>query len=506
MVPGNRGDLPAKGEGAAPALPGLLPAGANLTISRLLAGGTWNTLSVVVNRLLPNVFVLILAFLVTPSVLGVYSYILASYTVLSLLADLGIAFSLQNFVQDDPEETARIASTALVLRFISSFFLASLCVAADAAWKALRGSGVLVGILLIGSAFGTVLYVLNARLKFKHASLLGMGRMILWFILAVGFAFAGEPIAGPILALAASFVLVGVLSMILEKGLFSGRISWPMAGRLLKFGVFMTLASTFAVLTSQTGILTLSYLASETQVGIYRIASTFGLAPMLLSEGLILPLLPLIKENQRRSPHELPDVIRLLMRLLIGLGALFLGCGFVLAGPLAALLFREFAGELIPVVGILLGASFFGVIYSLLLSITYVTDNLKMAVRLSAFIAFLCLLGSVVLIPGAEARGAASALLASYAAGLVWIFSWIRRRYRVRFEWGKYLLYILCGFETAFILTLIVRTVSHPVIGLVLAGGFGPVFFVMVLFLQKGVSRTEWAWMMRALHRRNSPR
>ncbi len=95
---------------------------------------------------------------------------------------------------------------------------------------------------------------------------------------------------------------------------------------------------------------------------------------------------------------------------------------------------------------------------------------------------------------------------ASYAAGLVWIFSWIRRRYRVRFEWGKYLLYILCGFETAFILTLIVRTVSHPVIGLVLAGGFGPVFFVMVLFLQKGVSRTEWAWMMRALHRRNSPR
>ncbi len=175
MVPGNRGDLPAKGEGAAPALPGLLPAGANLTISRLLAGGTWNTLSVVVNRLLPNVFVLILAFLVTPSVLGVYSYILASYTVLSLLADLGIAFSLQNFVQDDPEETARIASTALVLRFISSFFLASLCVAADAAWKALRGSGVLVGILLIGSAFGTVLYVLNARLKFKHASRIGHG-------------------------------------------------------------------------------------------------------------------------------------------------------------------------------------------------------------------------------------------------------------------------------------------------------------------------------------------
>jgi O-antigen/teichoic acid export membrane protein len=502
LSPADRGGLPAGRDGAAPALPGLRPAGADLTISRLLAGGTWNTLSVVVNRFLPNVFVLFLAFLVPASDLGVYAHILASYTVLSLLADLGIAFSLQKFVQENPEETARIASTALALRFISSLFLASVCVAGDAAWQVLRGSGVLVGVLLIGSAFGTTLYVLNARLKFKRASLLGMGRMILWFILAVGFAFAGEPIAGPVLALAASFVLVGVFSVILEKGLFGGRVWWPMAGRLLKFGVFMTLASAFAVLTSQTGILTLSYMTSETEVGIYRIASTFGLAPMLLSEGLILPLLPLIKENQRRSPHELPDIIRLLMRLIIGLGALFLGCGFVLAGPLTVLLFKGISTELVPTVEILLGASFFGVLLILLLSITYMTDELKIAVRISAFVASLCLLGSLVFIPRAEARGAAWALLASYSAGLVWILSWIRRRYRVRFEWRKYLLYILCGLETALVLTLVIRTVPHPVAGLALAGGFGPVFFVMVLFLQKGLTRAEWAWVRRTLPRR----
>lgn len=495
MLPERRSGLTVGAECGAPALPNVPPARADRVIGRLLAGGTWNTLSVVVSRLLPNVFVLILAFLVPPAILGVYSYILASYTVLSLLADLGIAFSLQNFVQENPEETPRIATTALTLRFISSLLLAGLCVAADAAWNALRGSGLLVGILLFGSAFGTTFYVLNARLKFKRASLLGMGRTVLWFLLAVGLALAGTPVLGPILALAASFVPVGVLAVILEKDLFGGRISWPVAGRLLKFGVLMTLASAFAVLTSQTGILALTYLASATQVGIYRIASTFGLAPMLISEGLILPLLPLIKENQQRSPHELPDVIRLLVRLIAGLGALFLACGFVLAGPLTALLFKELSAELAPVVNILLGASLFGVLLSLLLSVAYMTGDLKIAMRISAFVAFLCLLGSFVFIPAGKARGAAWALLASYSAGLVWILSWIRRRYGVRLEWRKYLVFLLCGLETSLALILVLRVAPDPVVRLALAGGLGPVIYVAGLFWHHGLTRKEWAWM-----------
>lgn len=464
---------------------------ADETLHLLVVGGTWNTVSVVLSRFLPNLLVIILALFMGPKELGVYSYIIATYTVLSLIADLGIAFSLQKFIQENPAETARMATTALVVRLLSSAALSALCLLTDHLWGALKGRGFYVGLLLLSSAFGTTTFVLNARLKYRKASLLTMARTVFWFGLAVVLVAAGWHITGPVWSLALAFVAFGALTIFLEQPLFAWSLDWHFARQAITFGVPMTAASAFSILASQAGVLAIAYLMTESEVGIYKLASIVGMIPMLLGDGLVIPLLPLVKKKMVERSAETAELVRLLVRFLAGAGLFAFGAGVILAGPLIRLVFgATYLGAVSPA-RILLGASVPGLLFTVLLSILYMSDDLRTAVKTTGAVAVLSAGGSLALIPFYGARGAALSLLLAFGTGLVVVGLRLGRRLSVPFEWRRYGVYLLSTAETAVLLALFVSAVPRPVWGLLGGVVLAPGLYLAALALQGGLTRTE---------------
>ncbi len=474
------------------------------TLHLLVVGGTWNTISVVLSRLLPNLLVLFLALMIRPSELGVYSYILASYTVLSLFADLGIAFSLQKFIQENLAETARMATTALILRFLSSAGLGAFCLAADAFWGALKGQGHYISLLLVSSAFGITVYVLNARLKYKKASLLTMARTILWFGLAIVLVSAGWHVTGPIWSFAFASVVCGLLTILLEKPLFARSFDGRFARRAILFGLPMTVASGFSILASQAGVLAVAYVMTESDVGIYKLATILGMIPMLLGDGLVIPLLPMFKKTMVERSSETTALIRLIIRFLTGVGLFALGAGLVLARPLISLVFGASYLSAIEPSRILLGASVLGLLFTVLLSLLYMSDDLKTAVRITGIVALLSTGGSLALIPPFGLRGAALSLLFAFGTGLALVGVWHRRRFAVAFEWRRYGLYLLATAETTALLALFVSWVPSRILGLLGAVVLAPCLYLAALAVQGGLTRTEISRFLQIIKPRSS--
>jgi O-antigen/teichoic acid export membrane protein len=460
-------------------------------LRRLFVGGIWNTASAVVNRVLPNLLVIVLALLVKPAELGGYSYILASYTVLSLFADLGISYSLQKFIQESPGDLKLLASTSFVLRLLNSLGLALLCLGADSLWGALKGHSLLVALLLVSSAFQTAIYVINAQFRYKKACLIVMGRSFFWLGLAIALVAAGERIAGPVYALAVAFILFGVLTVVTDRSSFGTGFSWVWARKITQFGVLMTAASALTVVATQAGILAVAYLATETDVGIYRLAVTFGMIPLLASEGLILPLLPLVKKTLISSPPQAPELIRLLIRFLFAWGLFVLGIGFALAKPLISLIFGLSYQRAVVPIKILLGASLFGLVFTVLLSFFYMSDGLKFATRINGLVAAISLGGSIVLIPYWKTSGAAAALLLAFSGGLFFVLRRLRQQLRMRLEWRRYGISLLSMIEMTAFLFLFIRLARSPLIGL--CGGIvlAPLLYIACLLLQGGLTRRE---------------
>jgi len=474
------------------------------TLHLLVVGGTWNTISVVLNRFLPNLLVIILALFIMPSELGVYSYILASYTVLALFADLGIAFSLQKFIQENLAETARMATTALALRLLSSAALGAVCLVADHFWKALKGESLYISLLLVSSAFGTTVFVLNARLKYKRASLLTMARTVFWFVLAIVLASAGWHITGPVWSFCLASIVFGVLTIFLEKPLFARTFDWHFARKAVKFGVPMTAASAFSILASQAGILAVAYLMTESEVGIYKLATIFGMIPMLLGDGVVIPLLPLVKKKMVEGSPETTELIRLLVRFLTGVGLFTLGAGIVLAKPLISLVFGATYLSSVGPSRILLGASFLGLLFTVLLSILYMSDHLKIAVRITGIVAAMSVGGSLVLIPAKGASGAALSLFLAFGIGLGLVGLWLRRRFSVSFEWRKYGIYVLSTAEMGVLLILFLSSIHSQITGLIGGIVLAPCLYGAALIIQKGLTRTEISRLGQILKARSS--
>src|SRR5215469_7537661 len=96
-------------------------------LRQVLHGSAWYSLAIFVNRFIPGLQTVILAWWLGPRELGIVSFILAYYGILSLVADWSIAYAVQKLIPENSERAGQVAWTALSTRVILSLLLGLAC-------------------------------------------------------------------------------------------------------------------------------------------------------------------------------------------------------------------------------------------------------------------------------------------------------------------------------------------------------------------------------------------
>ena len=460
-------------------------------LAKLAHGGLWNFAAILSTKILPNILVLILALLISAEELGVYSFIISTYTILSLIADLGIAYSLQKTIQESPSRAASISTTSFVVRFLSSAVLGLFAVLLDRKWHIFQDQSPLIVLLLISSSFGIFVYVLNAHMQYRQTSLLMILRNLISFVLSLLLVVLGIRISGPIISLSLAYLFTGLLTILLAKAYFKPDIDWALARKIIHIGFFMTIASTLNILTQQTGILALAYYSSNESVGIYKVAMTIGMIPMLLGDGIILPLLPLIKKFIHAGSQHTINIIILIMRYLIIGGLLLLLTASIVSKPLFHFLYNTRYDASIWPLRILLVAGLLGMLYIVLISVLLMSDMVKRASLICFVVSVTCAALNAVAVPRYRMAGAAASLVIAFLLGLILVVISSEAYFKMRFEWKRYLVYLLSFGEIASLYSLFLinelRPVAQIFFGIILA----PILVITAVYIQKGISKRE---------------
>jgi O-antigen/teichoic acid export membrane protein len=453
---------------------------------QVLHGSFWYSLAIFVNRFVPGIQTVILAWWLGPRELGVVSFVLAYYGILSLVADWSIAYALQKLIPENPNRAGQVAGTALIIRIIFSTVLGLTCWTVDAGTGAFHGYGFYLALLLVASSFGIVVYIHNALRRFSTGSLLSVTVYVIWFPLTLLFVKVGMHVTGPILALCIGFVASGIPGFLLVPRLRS-QVAFvrPIAIEILRFGAWGTLATLLSGVVDQVGILVVAYRIGDASAGIFKVATTFGVVPALLGMIVMLPLMPVAKQGLLNGDDVGSSLIRPIIRYLLMLGLPIAAAGFVLAQPVV----RTFVGnsylDAIWPMRILLTASLLRMLVVALSGVLFVGQDLKDLAKVHGFVAVIALFGSLLFVGFGGATAVALSSVVSWSAGALLLYRFFERKSRLRLEWGKYLRYLGSAVVTAGIVFSVSRLVHPDLAQLVLGGCVTGIAYLLLIFLQR---------------------
>lgn len=452
-------------------------------------GSMWFGLAIVVNRLLPGILVVILAWWLEPKELGVISFVLACYAILLPIADWSIAYALQKLIPEDGARARQISWTALLMRLMFSAVLGTFCWVLDVTKGVFHGYGLYLALLLVSSAFGTVVYIHNALRNFAKGSLYSIGVPIVWVGVALALAKGGMHITGPLLGLFFSFMLFGIYTVLGDSALRGG-ISFlrPVASEILRFGLWATLAVVLSSFADQVGILIVDYLKGDAAAAVFKVAATFGLVPALLGMIVVLPLMPVARVGMLNGHNVGARLIRPLFRHLLLLGLPIAAAGFVLAPAVIGTFTRHSYMAAVWPLRIILGGNLLRTLVTAMSGILFVGDGLRALVRIYGAMAAVSLIGGVILTLLLGITGMAVAFLASGIVGVVLISKWFWHTAPIHLEWNAYLRQSFSAALTAAVAYSGVRLV-HPAFGQLLLGGcLAGVVYSLLLWLQRDLA------------------
>jgi O-antigen/teichoic acid export membrane protein len=478
-----------------------LPArGARSPVRQIFDGSVWYAIAVVVNRFVPGILTVILAWWLEPRELGIISFVMAYYAILSLVADWSIAYAIQKLIPENRERAGQVAWTALFMRLGFSTVLGLACWGADAATRVFRGYGICLALLLITSSFGIIVYVHNASCRFALGSLFSIAVYVVWLPLALILVKLGLRTTGPLLALCISFAASGMSGFLFDPALREQMaFVRSIAVQILRFGAWATVATLLSSFADQVGILVVAYRIGDASAGLFKVATTFGVFPALLGMIVVLPLMPIAKRSLLNGEDVSSTLIRPLLRYLLLLGLPIAAAGFVLAQPIIRTFVRDsYLGAVWPM-RILLGASLLRMLVTAFSGILFVGQELKDLAMIHGMVAAIALLGGVFLARVGGVTAVAAANLASWTVGAALLYRFFDRKVALRLEWGRYLRYaasaaVMAGF------VLLAAKLVHPALGQLLLGGCvaGVVYLLLIVCVQRDLGiqefvRTLWS-------------
>jgi O-antigen/teichoic acid export membrane protein len=438
------------------------------------------------SRMAPSFLTIVVAWWLDPSELGILSFVLAYYSVLSLFADWSIAYSLQKLIPENVLLTAEIAWTALSVRLSFSALLGVLCWTLDASTHAFRGYGVYLAILLIASSFGIIVCVQNARRNFTISGLLNIAFQVGWITCSLVLVKFGWRVTGPLLGLAASYILFGLPGFLLSS-VMRGRVVflWNVADEMTRFGLWATLAAVLGAIASQSGLLVLAYRVDDAAAGMFRVASTFGMVPAVLGMIVVTPLMPIAKEGLLQGGDISGNLLLPILRYLLMLGLPLAVTAGVLAPAIIDLMATSsYSGAALPMRVCLVGNVFLMVVTAFS-GILFVGDGLRTLAKIHATVAVIAMSGSIALARHFGATGVAIASLAAWSAGALLMYRWFLRRFAIELEWRNYLRYIGSSLMTGGLVFLATRAMIPSWVRCLVGPSVAFVAYPAFLWLQR---------------------
>src|SRR5258708_2993620 len=299
-------------------------------LRQVFHGSAWYALAIAVNRFMPGLLTIILAWWLDQRELGVISFVLAYYGILSLVADWSVAYSVQKLIPENIERAGQIAWTALFVRLGLSTVLGLLCWSLDATTGLFHGYGAYIAILLITSALGIIVFIHNARCDFATGSMFSVAFQTGWLALALIFVKLGMPVTGPLLALRISFAAIGIPGFLLSPAL-RGRVAFlrPVAAEILRFGAWATLATLFSGFAGQARILLVAYRIGAAPAGTFQRGPPSAVLSALLGMIVVPPLIPVAKRSLLKGENVSANLIPPIFRSLLIFGLPLAGPGFL---------------------------------------------------------------------------------------------------------------------------------------------------------------------------------
>lgn len=458
-------------------------------LREILRGSAWYGLAIAINRFIPGILTVILAWWLEQRELGVLSFILAYYGVLSLVADWSIAYALQKLIPENGDRAGEIAWTALFVRLGFSTVLGVGCWGLDLFSGIFHGYGAYLALLLIASAFGTIVYIHNALCSFAKGSLFSIAFYLFWLPLALILVKLGMRITGPPIALCASFAAIGIPGFLLSPAL-RGHVAFvrPIALEILRFGAWATLATLLSGLADQVGILVVAYGVGYAPAGIFKVATTFGVLPALLGMIVVLPLMPVARRGMLKGDDVSAGLILPTLSYLLMFGLAIAAAEFVLAPAVIRTFVQEsYMGAVWPL-RLLLGASLLRMLVTAFSGILFVGDGLKALTRIHGTVAVIALAGSALVVGAWGITGVAVALLIAWSAGIVLMHRWFRRKASLPLEWSKYLRYAGSAAIMAVVVFLTASLINPPIEQFVLGGCVAVIAYALLLWIQRDVA------------------
>ncbi|MGB6876744.1 MAG: polysaccharide biosynthesis C-terminal domain-containing protein [Candidatus Acidiferrales bacterium] len=464
----------------------------------ILRGSVWFGLAILLNRILPGILIIILAWWLEPRQLGIISFVLAYYSILLPVADWSISYVLQKLIPENRSQAKQIYWTAVLLRLGVSIFLGLVCWGLDVTIGVFHGYGLYLAVLLVVSVFGTVVYAHNALGNFAKGSLYSIGLYTLWIGIAVALVKAGMPISGPLLGLFLSFIVLGIYASLLDPAIRGNVVFLPkVAVEIIRFGLWATLAVVLSGFAGQIGVLIVDYVNGDAAAAVFKMAATFGIVPALLGMIVVLPLMPVAREGILNGHDIAVSLVLPITRYLLMLGLPITAAGLVLAPEVIATFTRHsYAGAIWPL-RILLGANLLRAWMTAASGVLFVGEGLRALAKIYGAMVAITLVAGVFLARRWAVNGMAIAQLTSWIIGAILMCAFFRRRSSMRLEWKLYLRHAFSSLIMAAVVYFGTRVWHTAFERLILGGCISATVYLALLWLQRDSSLLSAAKVLR---------
>lgn len=454
-------------------------------LRQILHGSAWYSVAILVNRFIPGVQTVILAWWLGPRELGIVSFVLGYYCIFSSIADWSIAYAVQKLIPENSGRAGQVAWTAFFTRLVFSLALGLTCWGLDVAAGAFHGYGFYLALLIAASTFGIIVYLQNALCHFAAGSLFSIAIYVVWLPLTLILVKLGMRTTGPLLGLCIGFAASGIPGLLLTDKL-RGQMAFirPIAVKILRFGTWGTLATLLSALVDQAGILVLACRVGDTSAGVFKVAATFGILPALLGMIVMLPLMPVAKQILLKRDAVSSSLIRPLIRYLLMLGLPIVTAGFVLAEAVVRTFVGESYLEAVWPIRILLGASLLRMLVIAFSGLLFLGEDLKALAQIHGTIAAIALIGSLAL-AHSGVTAVAFVYFVSWLAGAALLYRFFEERGPLHLEWGRYLRYSGSAIVTAGLALSASQCVHAAVSQLVLGGCMAGLVYTLLMLLQR---------------------